>query len=102
MKKALTAGLVLAGVMAVSGSAFAGVNVNVNIDVPGAKIVASKQTQKQRPPEPPEGFQKGQRPPMMSRDIGNGQNRPPMPPRSGDKRPPEFDGKKPQKRSKSN
>ena len=90
MKKALTAGIILA--MALSGTSFA---------------ASSK------PLEPPKDFD-GKRPPMMSRDIRSDKNRPPLPPddrhprvsrdkrpnddrrpprhpRSGDRRPPEFD-----------
>lgn len=89
MKKALTAGLVLAGIIAISGTSFAAQH------------------------KPPKDFD-GKRPPMMSRDIRSDKNRPPlppdnkhprvsrdrrpnegkrppMPPRSGDRRPPEFD-----------
>lgn len=100
MKHKVIAGLVVAGVLGISGAAFANVNVNVNIDIPDTRI-AKTQTQKQRPPE---NFQKGQRPPMshdrpaMPPDGRHpkmsGDKRPPMPPRSGDRRPPENDGRR--------
>ena len=97
MKKALTAGIVLAGVLVVSGSAFA-----------APKKVPAKPSKTQNQYEKREGFEK--RLPPMSRDIGSeqskppmppdgkhprisGDKRPPMPPRSGDKRPPKSEGK---------
>ena len=106
MRKALTAGIVLAGVLSVSVMALA--EGNIKAAIPEARNTAAKaQVQKPRPPEPPEGFD-GKRPPMMSRDMNgqrppmppdgkrpprmSGDKRPPMPPRSGDRRPPEFDG----------
>lgn len=112
MKKALTAGIVLAGVLAVSGSAFAAPK-KPQLQQEMRKI-AKVQPQNQKPPMPPEGFDRKQ--PPMSRDIRNEQNRPPMPPdgklppkeahsrdkrppmppRSGDRRPPEFDNRQPQ------
>ena len=90
MKRALTAGIILAGIMAMSGTSFAAQD------------------------RPPRDFD-GKRPPMMSRDIRNDKNRPPLPPdkrhprlshdrrpnegrrppHSGDRRPPEFDRKAP-------
>lgn len=89
MKKALTAGIILAGIIAMSGTSFAAQH------------------------KPPKDFD-GKRPPMMSRDIRSDKNRPPLLPderhprvsrdrrpdegrrppkhlRSGDRRPPEFD-----------
>ena len=103
MNKALTAGLVLAGVFAVSGSAFAAPKKPV---LPlGMREAAKVQAQNQKPPMPPEGF-KGKRPPVISRDKKppvppdgkhmSRDKRPPMPPRSGDRRPPEFDNRQPQ------
>ena len=103
MKKALTAGIVLAGILAVSGSAFAAPKK----PVPPQEMqkVAKVQPQNQKPPMPPEGFD-GKRPPLMSRDKRppmppdgrqmSRDKRPPMPPRSGDRRPPEFDNRQPQ------
>ena len=98
MKRKVLAGLVLAGVIGISGAASAEVSVKININVNDRKIAVDTQQQKPRPPEPPENIS-GRRPPM-SRDIRNDdrQNRhgrheisrdkrPPMPPRSGDKRP---------------
>ena len=93
MKKALTAGIVLAGIM-VTGSAFA---AEKPAPIPQKYETVAK-VQNQRPPEPPKEFDgkrpalsRDKRPPMppddryprVSRD-----KRPPMPPRSGDKRPP--------------
>ena len=109
MKKALAAGLILAGIIAVSGTSLAEAKAVQNIHEMREKANLSKQ----RPPEPPRDFD-GKRPPMMSRDIRSNKNRPPlppdnkhprvsrdrrpdegkrppMPPRSGDRRPPEFD-----------
>ena len=79
MKKALTAGIVLAGIM-VTGSAFA---AEKPAPIPQKYETVAK-VQNQRPPEPPKEFD-GKRP-ALSRD-----KRPPMPPRSGDKRPPRQD-----------
>ncbi|MBQ3759584.1 MAG: hypothetical protein IJQ15_05130 [Synergistaceae bacterium] len=109
MKKALTAGLVLAGVLAVSGSAFAAPKKPVlpkGTQLPQEmRKIAKVQQNDQKPPMPPEGFD-GKRPPLMSRDKRppmppdgrqmSRDKRPPMPPRSGDRRPPEFDNRPPQ------
>lgn len=109
MKKKLLTGLIFAGVLSVSGAAFADLNVNVIFDSP--RYVSAITTQKPTPPD----FQKGKRPempPKMSRDF-NSKTKPPkmsdgkrppmsmdkkMPPKphSGDRRPPEFNGKKPE------
>ena len=98
MKKALTAGIVLAGVIAVSGSAFAAPKK----PLPQQETPLKVQEQNQKPPIPAEGF-KGKQPPVMSRDkrppvppdgklppkeAHSGDKRPPMPPRSDDRRPP--------------
>ncbi len=104
MKHKVIAGLIFAGVLGISGTALADMNVNVNIEMPDTRI-AKTQTQKQRPSQPPANFQKGQRPPMSGdkrppmppdgkHPKMSGEKRPPMPPRSGDRRPPEFDGKR--------
>ena len=74
MTRALTAGIIIAGIMAISGTSFAAHS---------------------RPPEPPRDFD-GKHPPI-SRDIRSERNRPPLPPDkkhprvSYDRRPPEFD-----------
>ncbi len=82
MKKAMTAGLVIAGIIALSGTSFAENKTDRIIRDSGVKV-AKTQTGRQRPPEPPEGFDRMNRP--ISRD-----KRPPLPPRSGDRRPPEH------------
>lgn len=86
MKRKIIAGLIFAGVLGISGTALADVNIHIDFGSTKYRPVAKTQTQKQRPPEPPEGFQRDKRPPMSH-------DRPPMPPRSGDRRPPEFDGR---------
>ena len=85
MKRKVLAGLVVVGVLGISGAAFAGTTPTVKAAVP--QTVAAKK-------QPPQ-FEQGQRPkmpPAMSRD-----NRMPPPPgaHSRDKRPPEFNGKRP-------
>ena len=99
MKKAMTAGLVIAGIIALSGTSFAENKTGRIIRDSGVKV-AKTQTGRQRPPEPPEGFDRMNRP--MSRDKRpplppdgrhpriSGDKRPPFPPRSGDRRPPEH------------
>ena len=78
MKHKVLAGLVAAGVLGIAGTALADVNINVNIDnLP--KYAANTQSR----PQPPE-FKKGERPQMPSQSE-----------RSFDRKPPEFDGKKP-------
>ena len=72
MKRKVLAGLVVAGVLGVSGAAFANVD-----DFP--KVAATTKSRRQ-----PLEFKQGERPPM-----------PPDGAHSRDKRPPEFDGKKP-------
>ena len=96
MKKAIAAGLVIAGIMTVTGSALA------DTKKPETKLVKPPlsrdiredfgrkkppMSRDKRPPLPPDGKH-----PRLSDD-----KRPPMPPRSGDKRPPEFDRKQPKK-----
>ena len=86
MKYKVLAGLAAAGVLVISGAAFAGSDA-------APKFAAAK---KQTPQ-----FQQGERPempPMMSRD-----NRMPPPPgaHSRDKRPPELQGKRPPKPPRS-
>ena len=79
MKYKTLAVLAAAGVLGISGAAFAGVNVNINIDdMP--KLAAKTQSKPQLPP-------KMENMPPMSRD-----NRMPPPPgaHSRDKRPQEF------------
>ena len=100
MKRKIIAGLIFAGVLGISGTALAGVNIHIDFGSTKYRPVAKTQTQKQRPPE---NFQKGQRPPMShdrppmppdgKHPKMSGDKRPPMPPRSGDRRPPEFDGR---------
>ena len=86
MKYKVLAGLAAAGVLVISGAAFAGSDA-------APKFAAAK---KQTPQ-----FQQGERPelpPTMSRDnrmppppgAHSRDKRPPKPPRSGDRRPPEF------------
>ena len=88
MKHKVLAGLVVAGVLGISGAAFASTAPTVKTAVP--QTVAAKK-------QPPQ-FKQGQRPkmpPLMSRDR-DGQQRPPMPPKGGrsfDRRQP--DGKRP-------
>ena len=78
MKRKVVAVLVATGVLGIAGTALADVNINVNVDnLP--KYAANTQSR----PQPPE-FKNGERPPMPPKDG-----------RSFDKRPPEFDGKKP-------
>ena len=107
MKKALAAGIVLAGLMAVSGTAFA-TDKTAQFQPKYDKVA---KVQSQKPPVPPEGFS-GKRP-MMSSDKRpplppdgrhprvSRDKRPPMPPRSGDRRPPEFDRNQPQQGAES-
>ena len=104
MKRKVLAVLTVAGVLGVTGAAFADLNIKIDVDAVKFRPIAQAKTQPQRPPEPPKDEFKGQRPPM-SRDMrGNppeppkGDKRPPMSgdrqpppkPRSGDRRPPEF------------
>jgi len=94
MKRALAAGLILAGIIAVSGTSLAEAKAVQNIHEMREKANLSKQ----RPLEPTRDFD-GKRPPMMSRDRrpddrhygSKPDRRPSRPPRSGDRRPPEFD-----------
>ncbi len=92
MKRKFLAVLTVAGVLGVSGAAFAGVNIKIDVDGVKFRPIAQAKTQPQRPPEPPQEFQKGQRPPM-SRDM---KGRPPEPPKDG-KRPPMSGDKRPPK-----
>lgn len=79
MKHKVLAVLTVAGILGVSGTAFADININIGVDKVKFRPVAK--TQKQLPPEPPEGFN-GKRPPM------SGDRQPPPPkPRSGDMPP---------------
>ena len=109
MKSKVVAGLVVAGVLGISGAALAAeVNVNAKFDdLP--KYAANTQSRKQ-PPE----FKQGERPSLPPKGAHSGDKRPPelngkRPPMSGDKRPPrpsmsedkKPDGKRPPKR-KSN
>lgn len=87
MKKALTAGIVLAGVLAVSGSAFA---------APKKPDVLKWNQQRyeqpsdngQLPPPPHSGDKRPPMPPDNRHPRVSPDKRPPMPPRSGDRRPP--------------
>ncbi|MBQ7169234.1 MAG: hypothetical protein IJR63_04965 [Synergistaceae bacterium] len=111
MKKAVAAGLVLAEVLAVTGTSFAEIRENFAVWDKGRKV-ASTQPARPRPPEPPDTIS-SKRPPM-SRDVRRPDDRPPMPPddrhprispdkrppmppRSGDRRPPEFDRNQPRR-----
>ena len=90
MKKALTAAIVLAGVLAVSGTAFAKLT---KPDLLKAKQQHYEQPadKGQLPPPPPRSGDK--RPPMPPNNRHprvSPDKRPPMPPRSRDMRPPEF------------
>ena len=84
--KKVLAVLTAAGVLGMTGAAFADVNINVDF----GKTVAQTKTERQRPPEPPrdENFR------SMSRDMrGNPPEMPKdgkRPPMSGDRRPPEM------------
>ena len=84
MKNKVLAGLVVAGVLGISGAAFAGTVVRGTIDI--APAFAAKTQSQKLPPKFDE-----KRPPL-SRD-----NRLPPPPgaHSPDKRPQKFDGKRP-------
>ena len=95
MKRKVLAGLIFSGVLGISGSAFADININVNVDAPKFRPIAKVQTNQQRPPEPPDGKMK--RPPMSGDKRFDDNKRPPKP-RSDDRRPPEFrsDDKRPQ------
>ncbi len=85
MKRKILAGLVFAGVLGISGAAFADLNVNINVGEQKYRPIAKAQTNNKRPPEPPK----------MSKDIrGNDQNRPPEPPDGKMKRPPMSGDKK--------
>lgn len=75
MKRKVLAGLVVAGVLGISGAAFASVNINVDIDT--LPKVAAKTKSRRELPE----FKHGERPKM--------------PRHSFDRRPPEFDGSRP-------
>ena len=100
MKRKVLAGLVAAGVLGISGAAFADYDFKIDLGSQKFETVAStQQTQKMRgnPPAMPSG---DKRPPMMSGDRRppeppdgkhapmSGDKRPPKP-RSGDKKPPE-------------
>ena len=78
MKRKVLAGLVAAGVLGITGAAFADVCINVDIDTL-PKYAANTESK----PQPPE-FKEGERPPMPPKDG-----------KSFDKKPPKFDGKKP-------
>lgn len=112
MKKKVLAGIVIAGVLGVSGAALAdvkessfldGLNITINIDRSERNVASLP------PKKMPPDFQQGRRPiPPMSRDKNRppepprGDRRPPMsrdrrmPPRSGDRMPPDFNGQRPQ------
>ena len=90
MKHKVLAGLVVAGVLGISGAAFAGAVPTVKAAVPPRVVVQERSHTVAQRPQPPK-FEQGQRPPMppeMSRD-----HRRMPPPRSFDRRPP--DGKRP-------
>lgn len=101
MNKAFTAGLILAGIIAVSGTSFAEAKAKVIRNINETKA-AKAQFDRHIPPEPPRDFD-GKRPPMMSRDRHHDDRhhgskpdrRPHVPPHSMDRRPPEFDRKQP-------
>ena len=102
MRSKVLAVLTAAGVLGVTGTALASVNINFEtLEAKRYRPIA--RTQPQRPPELPRDFN-GQRPPMppeMSRDMKGHKrppeqpmshdmrHRPPEPP-SGDRRPPEM------------
>ena len=112
MKRKVLAVLTAAGVLGVTGAAFADLNINVNIDETKFRPIAQANTQRpeppqkingQRPPEPPamnsrdmkgrppEPPKNGKRPPM------SGDRQPPPKPRSGDRMPPDFNnGQRPE------
>ncbi|MBQ6971445.1 MAG: hypothetical protein IJP86_03710 [Synergistaceae bacterium] len=103
MKKALTAGLVLAGVLAVTGSAFAAKKPAPEPEPkPRMQIVADKVDEIERRSGKKPALPPAQRPPVISRDRRpttspspqrppmSRDTRPPMPPRSGDRRPQDF------------
>ncbi|MBQ7155400.1 MAG: hypothetical protein IJR85_07610 [Synergistaceae bacterium] len=87
MKSKVAAGLVLAGVLGIAGTALAK-------DMP--KYAATTSTKK-----PPMEFQQGERPPLPPKGAPSFDKKPPefdgkkRPPMSGDKRLPKFDGKRP-------
>ncbi len=89
MKRKVLAGLVVAGVVGISGAALADFDFSVDLGSQKFETVAKAQNQKLRgnPPAMPSG---DRRPPMMM----SGDRRPPEPPdgkfgpMSGDKRPP--------------
>lgn len=89
MKKALTAGLVLAGIIAMSGTSFAAQHKPPR-DFDGKRLPMMSRdirSERDRPPLPPDD-----RHPRVSRDRRpNDDRRPPRHLRSGDRRPPEFD-----------
>ncbi|MBR0279850.1 MAG: hypothetical protein IJQ75_07735 [Synergistaceae bacterium] len=99
MKKALTAGLVLAGIIALSGTSFAEVKV-ANITKKPATIMHDT---KERPPEPPRDYEG--RPPHTGRD-GYGEREHPEYPdrRHPDRRPPDnrYHGSTPDRRPPDN
>lgn len=90
MKKQLLAGLILVGVLGISGAAFASPKEISKMEFIFRKeMIAQVPQQPQTPPPPPPSG--NQRPPMPSRDIRG--SRPPMPPMSSrdmrGQRPPE-------------
>lgn len=109
MKKALTAGLMLAGVLAVSGTSFAVTHAVPKL-LTGDKGGSELRQGQNSLPEPPRKYDAydtynaydTKRPPHVSRDKRphlppdkrhprmSGDKRPPMPPRSDDRRPPEH------------
>lgn len=93
-KRKVLAGLALAGVLWIAGTALAEVKENAKFeDLP--KYAANTQSRK-RPPE----FKEGERPSLPPKGAHSADKRPQKfdgkrPPMSGDKRPPKFDGKRP-------
>ena len=86
MKSRVVAGLALAGVLGIAGTALAN-------DMP--KYAANTNRKK-----PPVEFKQGERPSLPPKGAHSGDKRPPefngnRPPMSGDKRPPKLDGKRP-------
>ena len=77
--KKVLAVLTAAGVLGMTGAAFADVNINVDF----GKTVAQTKTERQRPPEPPKDFRGG----PASRDMRGMKGRPPEPPRDENFRP---------------
>ena len=87
MKCKFLAAATAATVLAVSGTALAGIDVSFKVDDKPCVLAQSK-------PQTPQ-FQKGQRPPLPP-EVSRDRRMPPPPEaHSRDRRPPEFDGKKP-------